>query len=372
MMLISFLRKRTRSAAAASAFTALLFLSAGDVSLARPVEMIPQELRGARQPQVAVAPGGAVHVTFGKDTGIYHVSSADEGRTFSTPVKVGELPKLALGMRRGPRISATTGTVVITAISHAEGALRAWYSKDAGRTWTEPVQINDVPNSAREGLHAMAADGSGFVVAVWLDLRNAGMELWSSTSSDGGATWSANRRVYHSPEGNICECCHPSVAISATGEIAVMWRNFLGGARDMYLATSRDGGSTFGAAQKLGTGTWQLNGCPMDGGAIAYDHAGELRSVWRREKVIFTASPGAPEQRLAEASQPIVIPTAADAIYLWQSGTGLMLKVGSAAAASLAANAAFPAAAALDDGRVIAVWEASAGESSTMVVELLP
>ena len=67
---------------------------------AAPVEILPPELRGAVQPQVAVAPSGRIHVVFGKDNAIYHTMSAD-GRVFSAPVKVGELEKLALRMRRG-------------------------------------------------------------------------------------------------------------------------------------------------------------------------------------------------------------------------------------------------------------------------------
>ena len=59
----------------------------------------------------------------------------------------------------------------------------------------------------------------------------------------------------------------PVLAIDATGQIVVMWRNWLGGSRDMYLARSRDG-VTFSKPEKLGTGTWQINACPMDGGGL--------------------------------------------------------------------------------------------------------
>ena len=36
-----------------------------------PVEIIPAEMRGAIQPQVAVAPSGKIHVTFGKGNAVY-------------------------------------------------------------------------------------------------------------------------------------------------------------------------------------------------------------------------------------------------------------------------------------------------------------
>src|SRR5450432_4403608 len=85
-------------------------------SIGAPVEIIPVELRGAVQPQVAIAPGGRIHVVFGKDTSIYHTTSAD-GRSFSPPVKIAQLEKLALRMRRGPRLSATDKVIVVSAIS---------------------------------------------------------------------------------------------------------------------------------------------------------------------------------------------------------------------------------------------------------------
>ena len=52
---------------------------------AAPVEILPPDLRGAVQPQVAVAPSGRIHVVFGKDNAIYHTTSPDE-RAFSAPV----------------------------------------------------------------------------------------------------------------------------------------------------------------------------------------------------------------------------------------------------------------------------------------------
>ena len=47
-------------------------------------------------------------------------------------------------------------------------------------------------------------------------------------SKDGGQTWSPNFSVYESPDGHICECCHPSAVIAADGAIHVMFRNWLG------------------------------------------------------------------------------------------------------------------------------------------------
>jgi hypothetical protein len=63
----------------------------------------------------------------------------------------------------------------------------------------------------------------------------------------------------------------------------------------MYLARSRDG-ITFSKPEKLGTGTWKLNACPMDGGALALLN-NRVVTVWRRGHDIFLASPGEKEER---------------------------------------------------------------------------
>jgi hypothetical protein len=338
---------------------------------AAPVQLIPAELRGALQPQVAVAPQGRIHVTFGKGNAIYHTGSLDAGRTFSDPVKVAELPKLALGMRRGPRITASDKVLAITAISLTDGNLHAWHSTDGGATWKESANINDTPRAAREGLHAMASDGAGNVFVAWLDLRNQGTELWRSISADGGATWTANALVYKSPDGHICECCHPSAAMDSLGRVAVMWRNWLRGSRDMFAALSNDGGKTFAAAQKLGSGTWKLNGCPMDGGSITVDAAGKPLTVWRREKTVLASDLDGTEEELANFSvQPVIVSGKAGAYALWESAGGLMLKTGKAIPVRFAEDAKFVAAVALPQGSVIVVWESHAGEG-TLLAEVI-
>ena len=335
---------------------------------ATPVEILPAHLRGAVQPQIAITPSGRVHVVFGKDNAIFHTTSPD-GRAFSTPVKIGELEKLALRMRRGPRVSATDKLVLVTAISHADGNVHAWTSSDDGGTWTESAPLNTEPKSAREGLHSIAGDGRGLVAAVWLDLGGGGTEIHSRISRDGGATWGKDASIYQSPDGHVCECCVPNVAIGPRGEIAAMWRNWLGGSRDLYTTISHDEGRTFSAAQKLGTGTWKLTGCPMDGGSIAFSPAGDWLAAWRRERTVFSSEVAAPEKLLAEnGTQPIVAFAGKAPLLLWESGGALMLQRGIATPSRFAE---FAASAAIVSGPATAtvVWESGADGLKTLLLD---
>src|SRR5712691_7359437 len=235
-----------------------------------------------RQPQLA-ARGEHVGIAFGAGNSIYFAGSRDHGRTFATPVRVSSRGELSLGMHRGPRVAYSERGIVISAVvgetgRGQDGDLMAWRSRDGGRSWSGPRRLNGVVGSAREGLHGMASDGKDTVFAAWLDLREKGTRVRGSISRDGGDTWSADRLVYESPSGTVCQCCHPSVAVDGSGRVHVMFRNALEGSRDMYLARSANGGKTFEPAQKVGQGTWKLDACPW----MAAASRSTRRAGWRR------------------------------------------------------------------------------------------
>lgn len=317
-----------------------------------------------RQPQLA-ASSQMVAMTFGSGNAVFFSASHDGGQTFSKPLKVSDAGKLALGRHRGPRIAITPSAIVISAIlgekgGGADGDLKSWRSTDGGKTWTGPVTVNDVPAAAREGLHAMAAGGN-VLFATWLDLRAKGTKLYGARSEDGGATWSKNIAVYESPDGTICQCCHPSAAVDGKGTVHVMWRNAMGGSRDMYVARSGDGGRTFAKAMKSGEGTWPLNACPMDGGGLVITENGEEVSVWRRDKEVFLTAAGKPESKVEAGKDPAIAAGPGGVYAVWSSGEAVHAQMPGKPPVTLAARGAFPQVVAVPGGAVLAAWE-SKGE----------
>ena len=319
----------------------------------------------ARQPQLA-ARGRTVVLTYGAGDSVFFAKSDDEGRTWTKPVAVWSGGRVSLGMRRGPRIALAGKSILISATVDETGKggdLLLWASSDGGMTWSKSRRLNDVPASAREGLHAMTAHGDR-VFAAWLDARARGTRLYGAASDDGGATWTANRLIYASPSGSICECCDPSVAIDDRGNISVMFRNQAGGNRDMYLARSTDGGKSFPQAQKLGTQSWKLDACPMDGGDLKLDSSGGAVAVWRRQEDLFLSDPNTAEKHLAPGKNAALALTPAGGWIVYTDRSGLqVLAPGDARPRALAAQGAFPALAVTSTGRVIAAWESSAGIS---------
>jgi hypothetical protein len=329
----------------------------------------------AREPQMAVS-GSNVALTFGAGNAIYFSLSHDSGKTFSEPVKVGGAVVVPLTRHRGPRIAFAGRAIVITAVAgkttsteaHAhglpsDGDLIAWRSLDGGKTWSKGIVINDVPGAPTEGLHALASDGKNRLVAAWLDHRGdqPGKKLYGSQSNDNGATWSKSEMIYQSPDGSICDCCHPSLAFDASGELFVMWRNWLDGNRDMYLARSRDG-AIFSKAEKLGEGNWKLNACPMDGGGLAISQ-GRIVAAWRREHDIFLDAPGEKERRIG-TGMDVALASGSDGIYaIWTAPSGLQALVpGKAEPIEVAPKGSFPSIVALPGAGALAAWEDEGGQ----------
>ena len=342
--------------------------------LAKPIRVTPAEFADAKQPQVAVNAKGEVFVVFGNPQGVWFSSSNGTAKSFSAPTKIADVKGLALGMRRGPRIAVNGNSIVVTAISHTSGNLLTWHSPDAGATWSKEAAINEVPTSAREGMHGLAGDGKSNVFVLWLDLREKKTQLWGAKSTDGGKSWAKNLRVYKSPDETICECCHPSVAFGPKGEIIAMWRNWLGGNRDLYRSVSVDGGRTFGDAAKLGTGSWPLKGCPMDGGSFAVASKDTVY-VWRRELKVFATTPDAPETLITESgAHPVAVPTSDGRFeFIWQAKSNLYRKSqGQTDPVLFAPDAAYAAAAWSPSLKTsFVVWEGSSGDVTSIFLDTL-
>jgi hypothetical protein len=325
-----------------------------------------------RQPQLA-SEAGLTTLVFGSGNSIWFSRSLDNAQTFSMPSKVAQVPILALGRHRGPRVVLAGSTVIISAVygetlstgPHAhglpeDGDLVTWRSTDRGQTWSPPVIVNDSPGSAREGLHAMAAGEHGQVAAVWLDLRAKGTRLYGAYSRDAGKTWSKNVLIYESPGGTICQCCHPSLVSSGEGSYAVMFRNAADGSRDMYLSEWEING-TVSAPKKLGDKSWALDACPMDGGGVVHEGKG-IVTAWRRDHTIFLDAPGQGEKALGEGKDVAVTASSKGAYVAWTNPTGVQLQEpGKEASVTLSPTGSFPVLAALPDGSVLATWEQDGG-----------
>lgn len=350
---------------------------------------------GARQPQVAVRgrridsqhscegwepssnADGDVHVVYGTPGAVHVNVSTDFGASFSGPREIGRVGALALGHRRGPRIAIAGDTIVVSAIGGEKGGgidenIVSWRSTDRGASWVSDGRVNEVVGAAREGLHAMAAGLTGDVYCVWIDLeKNQPRICIARSESARTSRWGSTSVVFGDPAG-ICPCCPPSITVDALGKVYVMWRGRDGGSRDMVIATSNDQGETFSAPTKLGSGTWTIDACPMDGGAIAAG-GGRIRSVWRRESTIFRADMLGSERELGRGEQASLVLGADGEYIVWLERRGesmMLLRPRSQEPMLLDPSANDPALAAGPESRtpVFVAWESGPSDAPRILV----
>ena len=336
--------------------------------IAQPSAWGRTEIAEATQPQLFSARDGRVWLAYAKGADLFAAFSKDGGVEFSSPIKIASDEKFMIGMRRGPRIVADGEHVTVTVIG---SELLSFHSPDGGLTWSPAHTINEVPGSAREGLHDLAAAPGGRMFVTWLDLRNGKMELWGARSSDAGRTWAKNEQVYRSPDKSVCECCHPTAHYDEAGKLAVMWRNSIAGNRDLWLATEAIGAGGF-SAQKLGMGSWALNACPMDGGDILALGGGAFTTVWQRAGEVYYCAPGGMEIGLGKGKQPVGVHVGGRSMVFWQDGNQLMMTrdANKSAPAKHAENARYPSVVATGDHAVLAYEQGKAGETRIVIERL--
>jgi hypothetical protein len=167
-------------------------------------------------------------------------------------------------------------------------------STDDGATWTTPQIIADLrtvsvtdPNTGeavRTGdINPEAAidPATGRLYVAWQDSRFSGGdhdEVALSTSSDGGANWSAPKRV-STPTGR--PAFTPSVHVNSAGDVGITYydfRNLAAGdtatlPTDYWLKTSADHGATFGNDSHI-TGPFDMKTAPNALGFFVGDYEG--------------------------------------------------------------------------------------------------
>lgn len=204
------------------------------------------------------------------------------GQPFSAPLTVNRTPELisADGEARpqlavvGQRVYIGWTQVLPQAFA---GHIRLAVSDDGGRSFGEPLTVNDDRAPITHRFNAMLADAQGVTVA-WIDKRDSqgradyrGAAIYSARSSDGGRSFAANRKL----ADHSCECCRLGLAADRDGTPVVFWRHvFAPNQRDFALARLDE---TLRRASEDG---WAIDACPHHGGALAIDQEGGRHIAW--------------------------------------------------------------------------------------------
>ena len=130
-------------------------------------------------------------------------------------------------------------------------------SSDGGTTWSAPARVDDKLKGSI-GLVRIAADSAGNLFCAWHDWRTGFSHIWSSVSTDRGATWSRNVQVDDATLDD--DCAHPDVFIQpgtnhylVAAEVPRWFENRPHIRSCAFLYRSTDMGQTFQPGVQLDT-----------------------------------------------------------------------------------------------------------------------
>ena len=263
---------------------------------------------GSGQPDLAAGPGGEVVLSWlepgdGGASSLQYATLRDGAWSAAGTVVRGE--NLFVNWADVPSIVPITAELWAAHwLELVEGSFGAYdvaaaVSRDAGATWSEPRLLNDDDTETEHGFATLFAWGDG-VGAVWLD----GRELAEWSFDEPEALLGVSLRYARlTPEGEIvergivdelvCDCCQTDVAMTATGPIVIYRDRTPAEIRDVVVRRHDGGG--WRDAVGLGEEGWHLEGCPVNGPAIAA-RADDVAAAW------FTAAGGVARVRFARSA----------------------------------------------------------------------
>lgn len=207
-------------------------------------------------PDVKIAPNGDTYVIWldtssGTDSpDVYFASSADGGKTFSKPADVSNTP----GKSLTPAIAlAQSGAIHVTwcDTSSGDASPDVYYSgsTDGGKTWSKAIDVSNSPGVSADS--DIAVDAKGRIYITWSDTTEGDKspDIMVATSSDGGKTFGKAVNVSKTP-GTSSD---PGIAATGDGRVAAIWVDTSGGSAspDVWMATSTNGGKSFGKAKNV-------------------------------------------------------------------------------------------------------------------------
>ena len=237
---------------------------------------------GAMVPDAEVDENGTVHLAYIADGDVYYMMSRDEGKSFSEPLRVNDEDGFAFGGRyAGPDIAiGEEGAihVVWDNAAHQQRRPQEEWGVMYARMLPGTTAFESSRNlTQRPGENfAVATNGAGEVTIVWM-----ADSLYISTSLDGGDSFNPAVAM----PVDQCECCGSRALYSEDGTLFVLYRDKADNIRDMHLASQAKSASTF-SQTKLSQTPCPIDGCPMTGSFLTVNDKTVLAG-WETEGEVF-------------------------------------------------------------------------------------
>ena len=202
----------------------------------------------SENPALCLDPGQHVHVVWqDKQSGnfeIYHKKSSNMGSTWSATHRL----TYSSEPSETPDIDISSGGVIYVVWSDSSsgnGDIYLKKSTDGGNSWSALTRLTW--NNGESKNPRIKIDSGGALHVAWQDKTPGNFEIFYRRSTDGGATWSALKRLTWT-SGNSY---HPALDAGGDGRVHVLWDDVSSGNAEIYYKNSADNGISWPGAQRL-------------------------------------------------------------------------------------------------------------------------
>jgi len=226
----------------------------------------------SRFPMIAFDSYGNLHVVWFDNTSgneeIYYAKSTDGGNKWTTSRRLtwtagtSNRPTIVVDCYNNLHVFWFDDTPENYEIYHKK-------STDGGTTWTANQRLTWTEGSSM--VADCAVDSLNNLHLVWFDWTPGSPEVFYKKSSDGGAHWTANKRL----TWNAGNSGAARIAVDSSNNPHVVWQDNTSGSYEIYYKKSTDGGGTWTAGQRL---TW-ISG-DSNYPVLAVDPSGVVHVVW--------------------------------------------------------------------------------------------
>ncbi len=264
---------------------------------------------GAEAPSLAIMPDGRVLMSWIETDGPVHAAVRTailDGSDWSQPITVVEGDDLFINYADFPSVAALPdGTLALNWLRMNGDSYFAYdthisLSQDNGATWSAGIVPHRDGTQRQHGFVSMLPDGSGGIMAMWLDGRNHDTgDSQGAAEAEGDAmqlratTLGANGELSEEIllDDRTCSCCQTTAVALDDGTVLLAYRDRTENEiRDISLVRRVDG--VWSESVEISGDGWEISGCPVNGPAIDA-HGSQVALVW------FTAANGIPAVRMA-------------------------------------------------------------------------